>query len=205
MKLLKALLAGTIALSMTSCFGPNLIYKKEMPKFTPIEGKARIVIIRPVPSFSITMGGTSDPNYLIAAVFADVKYMSETYKSTVISFPVEPGERYIFSKIPGFGMHPTGKVKFNCQAGKVYYLEEKVQVSKTPVGEVQACLLDPISIDEANKLLAEKKDLQYAEFDATKPGKDIDEKEFKSLQEDYAKWAAKKPEDAKKESDYPGY
>jgi hypothetical protein len=205
MKLFKVLLAGSLALSMMSCFGPNLIYTKEMPKFGPIEGKARVVIIRPVPTFSFSMGGTTDPNYLVAAVFLEKKYTSETYKSTVVSFPVDPGEHYILAKIPGFGMHPMSTMKFNFQSGKVYYIQESVKVSKTPIGEVQACITEPISIDEANKLLTEKKDLKYGEFDKTKPGKDLEDKDYNKQLEDYAKWVKDKPEDAKKESDYPGY
>jgi hypothetical protein len=205
MKFLKILIAGAVALGMTSCFGPNLIYQKEMPKFTPIEGKARVVVIRPVPSFAFSMSGASDPNYLVAAVYVEKKYTTETYKSTVVSFPVDPGEHYILSKVPGFGMHPMSTMKFNFQAGKVYYIQQKVHVSKTPVGEVQACITEPISIDEATKLLTEKKDLQYGEFNTAKPGKDLEDKDYNKQLEDYAKWVKDKPEDAKKESEYPGY
>ncbi len=205
MKVLKVLLAGSLVLALASCFGPNLIYQKEMPKFAPIDGKARIVILRPIPSFAFSMGGTSDPNYLVASAYLDKKYVSETYKSTVVSFPVEPGEHYFLAQVQGFGMHPMSTMKFNFQAGKVYYIQERVQVTRTPIGEVQACITEPISIDDANKLLTEKKDLQYGEFNTAKPGKDLEDKDFNKQVEDYAKFVKEKPQDAKKESDYPGY
>ncbi len=207
MKLFKTLIAAAAVLSLSSCdFGPALIYQAQMPEFKPIDGKARLVLIRPKPGFSISLGGSTNPNDIITSVYLDAKYVSETYFSTVVSFPVEPGEHYIFARSKGFGMaKPMGKVKFNFQAGKVYYLNLKVAVAPTPVGEVQSCLLDPIAIDEATKLLTEKKDLRYGEFDTSKKRDDLDQKEFASLERDYSKWVNDKPNDAKKESEYPGY
>jgi hypothetical protein len=182
--------------------GPGFKYQPRMPEFKPVNGMARVVMIR---AGSKPTGAVSDGNDPAAEVYVDTRYTSETYPNTVVSFHVDPGEHFVFSRTKGDGVRPLGSVKFNFRAGKIYYLEQKVADVPFRDGSVRGIVLVAVSAEKAHALLSENKELRYGEFRPGTQPDDLDQREFATQEREYSKREAERPDEAKKEAEYPGY
>jgi len=175
-----------VVLFLTGC-EPYLLYEDAWPEFKAVPDKALCVVIRPT-GFA---GGAYSPLWL------DSKLVSGTTGNTVTSFTVEPGEHLVITKIS-----IKTKVKFNFQAGKVYYLMQAV----FPVPMIgTSTSLTPVPCEEATaKLEQEQKSLKYSRSNPNKEQEDLSAEEVKEELEDWDKWSKENPEKAKVEIEYSG-
>lgn len=190
MKLFKVLfIAVTSSILFIGC-EPFLLYEDQIPEFNAPPDKALCVMYR-------ASGIIGD----LAYVWCDKKLVSGTTGNTITSFEVDPGEHYIFSKV-----NIMNKVRFNFQAGKVYYIA--VAAFPVPIGIttlVNTTLTPRTCAEAAEKLEFEKGKLKYTRINPNaEGGEDLSDKDFQDEIEDYKKWMEKEPEKAKIEAEYEG-
>ncbi len=191
--LVAAVAAGAVL--MVGC-EPFLVYQEQFPEFKPKSDKALCVVIRPT-------GGIGALR-TEATLWLDGKVVSGTGPNTITSFDVEPGEHILVTQLNTSGMiKPKARVKFNYQPGKVYFVLQPVY----PIGIGVASSLVPMPGDEAMaKIEEERGKCQYVYMNsAYEDAEDMDENDVQDEYEEWASWAEEEPEDAKKETDYPGY
>jgi hypothetical protein len=176
---------------------PILLYNKELPDFKAPADRALCVIVRPV-----AFTGSS---YL--PIYCDTTYVGGTEGNTVLSFPVDPGEHFIIADATN-----KSKVKYNFQAGKVYFIFHTVVVVSTTVGPatitVTTSTFKPKSgADAMAKIESEKGKISWVQPNPENPQENLSGKDFAEIQKDYEKWASKEKnaEDFHAERDYPGY
>ncbi len=180
------LMVPVCGLLLSSCTSP-LLYEDALPEFKAPSDKALCVVIRQVRMFG---------NY--TPIWVDQKLVSGTIGGTVTSFNVDPGEHLVITKVT-----VKTKLKYNFQAGKVYYI---LQTAWTvPMVGVMTGFT-PLPADEAVALLEkEKGSVKYSRANPEYDGDDLSEDDVKEELEDYAEWAEKNPDKAKVEAEYPGY
>jgi hypothetical protein len=197
-------LAAAVAWVIIGCGEPFLLYESTLPEFKPPADKALCVIIRPSQTGTAVLGrlfvgGSFDANAL-AKVYLDGKLIAGLTGNSVTSFDVEAGEHLVLSKVK-----TMSKVKYNFQAGKVYYITQAlIPIPFVGTGQV----MKPMTPDEYKAKLADNNGpLQYTRLNPTVPVENMDPKDVADEQKDYQKWAAnsKNAADAKIEADYPGY
>jgi hypothetical protein len=190
------LLAAVVGLLFVSCES-MLIYKKELPDFKAPADKALCVVVRPM---AFTGNNT-------VKIFCDANYVGATEGNTVLSFPVTPGEHYVIGDATN-----KSKVKFNFQAGKVYFIRHTVVTVSTSIGyatiTVVTSTFKPMNgSDGMGKIESEKGKIKWVQPNEKSPQDNLKAKDFENIKKDYEKWAAeaKNAEDVKAEADYPGY
>ena len=190
MKLLKVFLVAITSCTFFIGCEPFLLYEDQVPEFSAPPDKALCVVYR-------ASGLIPDLAYL----WCDKKLVSGTTGNTITSFEVDPGEHYIFSKA-----NIMNKVRFNFEAGKVYYIA--VAAFPVPIGITTLIntVLSPRTCEEATeKLESEKGKLKYTRINPNaEGGEDLSEDDFQEEIEDYKKWMEKEPEKAKLEAEYEG-
>lgn len=192
-----ALAAVTAVVMFSGCGEPTLIYNQQIPDFKAPDGKALCVVMRPM---AIT--GNDE-----VKIYSDTTYVGATTGNTVLSFAVEPGEHIII----GDGTNKS-KVKFNFQAGKVYYINHTVVTLRPSMGYVTITIITstfkPLTGPEAvSKLESEKGKISWVQPNPANMQENLKAKDLEDVKKDYDKWAGdpKNAEDFKIESEYPGY
>jgi hypothetical protein len=195
-RILAGFSAAMIALSLVGC-EPVLIYNKQVPEFKAPADKALCVVIRPM-----ALTGSK-----FVPIYCDTQYVGGTEGNTVLSFPVTPGEHFII----GDGTNKS-KVKYNFQAGKVYFINHTVVVITTSAGPVTITIttstFKPKSGSEAmEKLESEKGKITWVQPNPANPQENLKAGDFADAKKDWEKWAAesKNAADLQIEKDYPGY
>jgi hypothetical protein len=192
-----ALAAITAVVMLSGCGEPTLLYNKQLPDFKAPAGKALCVVMRPM-----ALTGNDE-----VKIYCDAKYVGATTGNTVLSFAVEPGEHIII----GDGTNKS-KVKFNFQAGKVYYIWHQVVTITQSMGYVTIRIVTstfkPMNGSDANgKLESEKGKISWVQPNPASPQEDLKAGDLADVNKDYDKWAkdSKNAEDLKVEAEYPGY
>lgn len=192
----KLIVAGVVTVMAAMLFSgceSMLIYNKELPQFKAPADKALCVIIRPM----ALMGSNT------VTMYCDTAYQGATEGNTVLSFPVDPGEHYIIGDATN-----KSKVKYNFQAGKVYYiLHTVVTISASYVTIVTSTFKPMSGPDAVAKLDSEKGKITWVQPNPKSPQKNLSAGDFEDVKKDYKKWVAdsKNAEDVKVEAEYPGY
>ena len=187
MKCVRVLLAAVVVGMVFVACEPFLIKQDQFPDFKAPADKALCVVIRPSGMFGD-----------LAKIYCDGTIEGGTNGNNVMSFEVTPGPHLVISKI-----RSKAKVKLNFQAGKVYYILQAAY----PVPFVgTSTSLSPMPGAEATaKLDQEKGKCKYAQYNVKAQEPNLDKKDVDELTKDYDEWAAKNPDKAKAESEYPGY
>lgn len=190
MRLSRILFASCIAGVLLTACEPFLIYEDQVPEFKAPADKALCVIYR-----------ASGLYGNLAKIYCDKKFITGTSGNTLTSFEVDPGEHYIFSKID-----IMAKVKFNFQAGKVYYIAQAAFPIPIAITTLISNTLSPRTCAEAaEKLDSEKGKLKYTKYNSNYGEvEDLSDKDFQDEIEDYKEWMEKEPEKAKLEAEYSG-
>jgi hypothetical protein len=194
---MKRFLALTVAVAslvfITGCGTPKLIYNKTLPEIKAPSDKALCVVIRPMAMF----GAVYIP------IFCDQKYVGGTEGNTMLTFPVDPGEHYVIADATN-----KSKVKYNFQAGKVYFIWHTV-VSISGFVTINTSTFAPMDGESATKKIEDEKGkITWVQANPEdKDEKDLSASDFEDIKKDYTKWAgeSKNAADAKKEAEYPGY
>ena len=193
MKRICALTLAIASLFVMGCVS-KLIYNKELPEIKPPADKALCVIVRP----TAFMGATFVP------VYCDQKYVGGTEGNTMLTFPVDPGEHYIIGDATN-----KSKIKYNFVAGKVYFIFHTVVTVSAGYVTINTSTFAPMDGKSATeKIESEKGKITWVQKNPEdKDTKDMSTGDFEDVKKDYTKWASesKNAEDAKKESEYPGY
>jgi len=170
---------------------PLLIYEENIPDWKAPADKALLVVCRPSKLYSGKPG----------LLYHKGKYLGALQGGDVTSFEMEPGEHLIVAKADSKGL-----IKFNYRAGKVYYVVMAIYPIPNPLTTIIAVSLSPQPGDEAAAFYEEKKGkLKFARPNPNREMEDMEEDDWNDEVKDYGKWAADHPEDAAKESNYPGY
>jgi len=195
------------ALVFISC-EPLLLFEDTYPDFASPADKALCVVIRPLAPPSIPIpkigpmgGGSINLGAKQALIYIDGKVSGGNIGKTVCAFEVEPGEHLIIAKadIPG-------KVKFNFQAGKIYYLMHNVFPVPIGVTTLVGSTLEPMPGDEAvAKLQEEKGNCKLVKYNPAAEAEDLEADDVQDEREKWDDWAKKEPDKAKIEMEYPGY
>ncbi len=187
MKRLRVVCAAVLAGILFIACEPFLIMQKEFPDFKAPADKALCVVIRPSGMFGD-----------LAKIYCDGTIEGGTYGNNVMSFEVSPGPHLVLSKI-----RATSKLKFNFQAGKVYYI---LQVA-FPIPFIGTnTSLTPMPGPEATaKLEEEKGKCKFSQYNVKSNESNLDKGDVDKEMKDYDEWAQKNPDKAKAEADYPGY
>lgn len=193
--------AVTAGLLVVGCGEPFLLYDAAIPEFSAPEGKALCVMIRPsqegMKALNMVMGTGFDANAL-AKVYVDGNLVAGLTQNTVASFEVEPGEHLVLSYVK-----TMSKIRYNFQAGKVYYISQGLMPIPF-VGTGQVC--KPMTPDEYRSKLADNQGaLRYSKLNPVVAVENLDPKDVEKELKDWQKWAEKNPEEAKVETEYPGY
>lgn len=195
---MKRSLALTVAVAslifVLGCGTPTLIYNKTLPEIKAPADKALCVLVRPM----AFMGATFIP------VYCDQKYEGGTEGNTMLTFPVDPGEHYIIADATN-----KSKVKYNFQAGKVYFIWHTVVSLSSGIIKINTSTFAPMDGESATKKIEDEKGkITWVQKNPEdKDSKDLSANDFEDVKKDYQKWAAdgKNAADAKKEAEYPGY
>jgi hypothetical protein len=174
------------SLFITSCTAP-LLYEKTAPEIKAPADKALCVVIRHTKIFG---------NY--SPFWVDSKLVSGTTGGTITTFEVDPGSHLIITKVS-----IKAKVKLNFQAGKVYYILQTAYA--VPLIGVMTSLCAMPANEAVEILEKEKGSIKYSRTNPAFDQKDLTEKDVNAENTDYTEWAAKNPEKAKAEAEYPGY
>ncbi len=190
-RIVSLMIVGLVSLILVGCAPPLLQYEEQLPSLKASADKALCVVLRP----------TDKIGSMVIPIYVDENLISGTLGNTITSFDVGTGEHLVIAK-----SGTTDRVKFNFQAGKVYYLREDVWPLPLVVNGLS---LEPISADEATALIEQEKGkLKYVERNpkcALNNRDNLGASKVQSLREDWQKWADKNPEKAKKQTEYPGY
>ncbi len=186
MKLLRVLLCVVVVCFLFIACEPFVLYEDQVPEFSAPADKALCVVIRPSGMYG-----------QLAPIWLDEKAISGTTGNTITSFPVDPGEHLVITKIS-----IKTKVKLNFEAGKVYYILQ----AAFPIPMIgTSTSLTPMPCDEAmEKLEEEKGKLRYTRINPAAEPKNLEVDDVKEEQEDWKKWAEENPEKAKAEEEYSG-
>jgi hypothetical protein len=206
-RLAKLLAVASVGLVLAGCGEPFLLFEATLPEFSAPADKAMCVVIRPSQSAMKglgaalggggIMGGGFDANAL-AKVYVEGKLVAGLQENSVASFEVEPGDHIVMSQV-----NTLSKVRYNFQAGKVYYIQQ-VLMPIPMIGTGQA--MKPMTPDEYKSKLADNSGaLRLAKLNPAVPAEDMDADDVAEEKEDWDKWAKKNPEEAKAETEYPGY
>jgi hypothetical protein len=195
-RLLAGLSTAMVVMALTGCT-PTLLYNKQLPEFKAAADKALCVVIRPM--------AFTGSNFV--PIFVDTQYVGGTEGNTVLSFPVTPGEHFVIGDATN-----KSKVKFNFQAGKVYFIFHTVVVITTSAGPVTITIttstFKPMSGEDAMKKIdSERGKISWVQPNPASEQKNLTGKDLADIQKDYDEWAAKEKnaEDFKTEKEYPGY
>ncbi len=169
---------------------PFLLYEEQVPEFKAPADKALCVVYRPSGMYN-----------QVAKIYCDKKFITGTTGNTLTSFEVDPGEHLILAKID-----IMAKVKFNFEAGKIYYIAQVAFPIPIGITTLVSNTLSPRTCaDAAEKLESEKGKLRYTKFNPNfGEVEDLDDDDYEEEMEDYKEWQEKEPEDAKKEAEYQG-
>jgi hypothetical protein len=165
---------------------PFLVHQDQFPDFKAPADKALCVVIRPAGMFGD-----------LAKIYCDGKIEGGTFGNNVMSFEVSPGPHLVLSKI-----RTISKVKFNFQAGKVYYILQAA--FPVPFVGTSTSLVPMPGAEATAKLEQEKGKCKYSQYNVKSQEPDLDKKDVDDEMKDYDEWAQKNPDKAKVEAEYPG-
>jgi len=163
-----------------------LVHETQWPDYRPPAEKALCVVVR-------DFGGP------FTAFYLDTEYVGGTESHTVLSFPVSPGEHFIYSD----SRFNRSLVKFNFRAGKTYYLRQAI-----PFSPVFISVISPLTGSEAATLLQKEKDnVEWVKPNPAKLLSNLDADRMDDFRKDYEEWGAKaeNADSYKIEKEYPGY
>jgi hypothetical protein len=166
---------------------PFLIYQTQLPEFNAPPDKALCVILRPFGFF---------PN--VSKIYLDEKIVSGTRENTITSFTVDPGQHLVIAKIG-----TRSKVKFNFQAGKVYYVLQTVY--PIPIVGPGTTLVPMPGSEAIAKIESEKGKCKFSRYNEKSGKSNLEKSDVAEELADWEKWAKDNPEKAKIEIEYPGY
>jgi hypothetical protein len=198
--------AMAAAAAILSC-APSIKYASEIPNMKPLEKKALVKIVRPVPEKGVVYNSEK-----LGLIYLDGIIAALTTVNTVVMFQADAGTHYITAKIDNVSV-----VKLTMQPGRTYYLVQNI--SPVPISAPTPgfgrpsggltrvdCALDLVSPDEFSALLNKNKGaVRYAAYDRKRPVQSMDRGEKRESEAGYEYWAKSNPDQARKHYEYMGY